>query len=276
MRPRSFRSIQSAVTRLSERAGSEDLRALDAGAVREFLYWGREELCWEARTFRNQRIYLRSFFAWCVAEGYLDKNPVDGIASPKLPRKLPRALARQDLMRVLSEVRWVPWRYAFEQTRNETILYFLAFTGLRLQEMLDLELGDIDLMSRELWVRQGKGNKDRLVPIHPRLVVVLRRYLQERKARGRSGPFVFVGAQSDKPLSGKNVRTVCQKVSAHTGIKFTPHMLRHTFAKLSLEAGIDVFQVKEMMGHTDISTTQNYLSISTEALKRDFCEVSLL
>ena len=115
-----------------------------------------------------------------------------------------------------------------------------------------------------------------MVPIHPNLLPILRNYLSERKTRNRHSVYFFPSARSEKALTGKDVRTVCSKLSIATAIKFTPHVLRHTFAKLSLEGGMDVFEVKEMMGHSDIATTQHYLSISTESLKQSFRRVKLL
>ena len=276
MRPRSFRSIMASVRMLSDWADTEDLTKLDHGTVQAFLYWGREERAWEARTYRNHWQYLKSYFDWCVRQHYVRTNPVEGIGKPKLPQRLPRCLTREDVQAVLSQVRWYPWRYQFEAVRNETMLYFLVYTGLRLQEMLDLEMTDLNLTSREVLVRQGKGQKDRLVPLHPRLVPILRHYLAERKARRNHSRFLFTGAQSEKPMNGKNVRTVCQKLSQATGIYFTPHRLRHTFARLMIEADVDLFKVKEIMGHAHIATTQTYASVSTENLKRSMNEAVLL
>ena len=176
----------------------------------------------------------------------------------------------------MSQVRWYPWRYQSEAVRNETILYVFVYTGLRLQELLDLELMDISLEAREIMVRQGKGQKDRVVPIHPRLASVLRRYVAQLRSRGHSSPYLFTGVQSMKPLSGKDVRIICQKLSHASGCYFTPHMLRHTFGRLAVEAGMDIFKIKEIMGHSSIATTQGYLSVSTENLKLSMLDLHLL
>jgi len=88
--------------------------------------------------------------------------------------------------------------------------------------------------------------------------------------------YFFTGAQSEKPMSGKNVRTICQKLSRSTRCYFTPHMLRHTFGRLAVEAGMDIFKIKEIMGHSEITTTQGYLSVSSENLKRSMSELDLL
>ena len=276
MRPRSFRSIMASVKMLCEWADTDDLGQLDHGTVQAFLYWGREEKAWEARTYRNHWQYLKSYFTWCVAQKWVKTNPVEGIGKPKLPQRLPRCLTREDAQTVLNQVRWYPWRYQFEGIRNETILYFLTYTGLRLQEMLDIELLDLNLAAREVLVREGKGQKDRIVPLHPRLVPILRNYLAERKTRHNHSRFLFTGAQSELPMTGKDVRSVCKKLSASTGIYFTPHRLRHTFARLMIEADVDLFKIKEIMGHAHIATTHTYVSVSTENLKRSMNAAVLL
>ena len=276
MRPKSFRSIMATVNALCVWADTVEITQLDCGTVRAFLYWGKEERAWEARTFRNNWQYLRSFFSWCVKQQLIKINPIDGIEKPKLPQRLPRCLCREDIQSVVNGVRWFAWRYRFEAIRNEKMLYLLVYTGLRLQEMLDLEVPDVNLVSREILVRQGKGQKDRIVPIHPRLLPILKNYLAERKSRRNYSRYFFTGAQSEKPISGKNVRTVCQKLSHETGIYFTPHMLRHTCARLLVEANVDVFKIKEILGHSCITTTLTYLSVSTESLKSSISEIRLL
>jgi len=276
MRPKSYKSIMASLQMLCEWADTEELRKLDHGTVLAFLHWGREERAWEARTFRNHLQYLRSFFNWCIKQGFVTKNPTLDIEKPKLPKRLPRCLNREETQKVLNQAHWYPWRYSLEAVRNETILYVLIYTGLRLQELLDLEMGDLDITNQEILIREGKGQKDRLVPIHPRLIPILQAYLAHRKASNNQSQFLFTGAQSEKPLSGKNVRTICQKLTRETGVYFTPHMLRHTCARLLIEADIDVFKVKEILGHSSITTTMTYVSVSTENLKRTLSDVSLL
>ncbi|MEL6960407.1 MAG: tyrosine-type recombinase/integrase [Pseudomonadota bacterium] len=276
MRPRSYQSIMASVAMLCDWADTDDISRLDHGTVKAFLYWGREERAWEARTFRNHRQYLKSYFTWCLGQAIIKQNPVEGIDKPKLPQRLPRCLNREDTQTVLAYPRWHSWRYRIEAIRNETILYLLVYTGMRLQEMLNLETGDVDLRAGAILVRQGKGQKDRSVPIHPRLLPILRSYLHRRRELGVRSSSFFSGAQSNKPLRDKDVWRICKAVSRGTGVYFTPHMLRHTFGRLMVEADVDLFKIKEIMGHSSVTTTQIYLSVSTENLKKTFDEIALL
>ena len=113
----------------------------------------------------------------------------------------------------------------------------------------------------------GKGNKDRLIPLHFRVGLYLRDYLKERDRLGRTSPFLLVGARSDNPIQYRSVTDLVKKVKKASGIYFAPHMLRHTFATLMLEGGCDIYSLSRMMGHSDISTTTIYLSASVTHLQ---------
>lgn len=275
MRPLSYRSIWSSVEMLCNWAHIADINSFDESVIRAFLYWGRDERLWSARTFRNHRQYLKSFFDWLVKRQVIKRNPVAGIEKPKLPRKIPRCLTREQAQKILHLVRWYPWRYSIETQRNEAILTTFIMTGLRCQELLNLQFADVHLSSGEIMIRQGKGQKDRIVPIHPRLAPILRKYLNQRK-RAKPTEWFFTGVISDKPLNGKDVRRICQKISRKSGVYFTPHMLRHTFGRLAVEADLELYKIKEIMGHSAVSTTENYLSVSTENVKRSFGEREIL
>lgn len=105
MRPRSYRSIMASVKMLCDWADTEDITQLNNGTVKAFLYWGREERACEARTFRNHRQYLCSFFGWCEKQHFIRRNPVAGVEKPKLPQRLPRCLTREETQAVLACVR---------------------------------------------------------------------------------------------------------------------------------------------------------------------------
>ena len=276
MRPLSYKAIVTAMDKLCEHAGTDNLAALTLPTIKAYLYAGKEERAWEARTFRNQRQYLSSFFGWCVKQGHIEANPVLAIEKPKLPQRLPRCLTKEETQRILSHVRWHPWRTRFEAVRNEAILTTLVYTGLRLQEMLNLLVSDLDLEAGELLVRQGKGQKDRIIPIHPHLSRVLRMYHKARLEAKNHSPFLFTGKASEHPLNGKDIRRICHHIAKASNVPFTPHRLRHTFGRLAVEANLNLFTIKEIMGHSQITTTQGYLSVSTTQMKKSLSEADLL
>lgn len=167
------------------------------------------------------------------------------------------------------------WRYEFERIRNHAMIATFLYTGLRAEELLTLELIDVDLESGVLLVRAGKGGKDRYVPLHPKLRYILRRYLQERSRLGRNTLRLFVSATRDRGLSYKALTRVCRVLSQATGVKFTPHALRHTFGSVAVEQQMGLAQLKEILGHQDISSTMIYVKMSPGALKDSMSRVEL-
>ena len=256
----------SEITRLDE---------VGSGTLRNFLYHGRHERGWSPKTLHNYRQYLGSFFKWCHKRGYLQKNPIDAIEKPILEKRLPRCLSREEARKVLFHASWFPWRYEFEKTRNPSIIATFLFTGIRLQELINLNVTDVDWAGKQLFIRQGKGRKDRLAPIHGRLLPILKSYLNEKIRLGKSSDCLFPGMYSESRLGPKNIRTMCGKIGREAGVKFTPHMLRHTFAREMIENDFPIFKLKEILGHNNVTTTQIYLSVSQRSIHKSFKTVSL-
>ncbi len=168
------------------------------------------------------------------------------------------------------------WAYKLEQPRNETIIHTFLFTELRLQEFLNLQVRDVNLEDESIFVRQGKGSKDRLVPIHPQLLPKLRGYFLERQKMLKPSQWFFTNVKSDKQLGPKDIQRICNRISSASSVKFTPHMLRHTFGKLAVEGDLNIYKLKEIMGHAQVTTTQVYVSIASESIKRSFSQIQLL
>ena len=274
--PSSIRAIQNSVRRLCTHAHCIRLTDCSSSSIRAFLYHGRAELQWSAKTFRNHRQYLDSFFGWCVSAQYLTANPVALIEKPKVPKALPRFLAKDELEKILAQLYLFPWKSMFEQVRNESIIYTFLLSGVRLRELLHLSVSDINLPEARLFVRQGKGSKDRIVPIHPTLGIRLKRYLAIKKQIGNDSPWLFTGLSSQKRLWPKDIHRICLKVSKASGVKFTPHQLRHTLGRLSIEANLNPYKLKEILGHADINTTMIYASVSQQGVQASFSDLKLL
>lgn len=275
MRPRTLRDIVRMVHELAQFSKMTQVRDFSTQTVRGFLYHGRSERAWSAKTFHIYRQYLKSFFDWCQRQGYLRKNPVTPIEKPSLPARLPRALSQEDASKILFSATWYPWRYGFQKARNLTILALFLMTGVRLQELLNLNVADIDLSQRHILVRQGKGRRDRMIPINDRLAHLLITYFQSRNQHGKHGECLFPGLGSEKRLLVKDIRRICKVVGRDAGVKFSPHMLRHTFARAMVEHDFPLYKLKEIMGHSSILTTQIYLSVSSENIRKSFDLVNL-
>ena len=274
--PKVEKSIGFTIEHLVDFIGTENIKKIDTETIREFLHHKREVRGWSPKTFRNQWQNMKCFFNWCVKKRYITENPADGIEKPKLPKRLPRCLTRDEAAKIIYHTAWHNWRHDMERYRNEAILCTFIMSGLRLSELLNLQVQDVNMETGEIFVRQGKGKKDCFIPIHPKLLGILRKYFSYRQKHGYPSKWFYTGVKSGNRLSDKAIQNVCEKISVESGIKFTPHMLRHTFARLSVDEDLNIYKLKELMGHADISTTQIYMSVSREGNRDSFNKVNFI
>ena len=195
------------------------------------------------------------------------KNPILEIEVPKLEKKLPTKLTKQTALKLLEMVDNYPYQNKYLRFRNHALFSTFIFAGLRKQELLNLKYTDVDIENMTLFIRQGKGNKDRIVPISYTLAQTLKKYLVERKRLNKTNPEFFSCLRGNKGISEEGLKNLVNTVRDNSGIFFTVHKLRHTFATLMLEGGCDIYSLSKMMGHSDISTTTIYLAASAEHLR---------
>lgn len=236
--------------------------------LERWLYDGRIKRNWTADTFLNYYKGIKVFLDWCVKKGYISENPILPIEKPKLEKKLPKRISIQDAMKLLEFSFHKKYRYRFEAYRNRAIISTFIYTGLRAKELLDLRLCEVDTDNNVLSVVAGKGKKDRVVPMSSKLKVYFLQYIRERGRLGRNCERFFVSIRGDVPFTYNGMKKMVDELKTATGISFSPHKLRHTFATLMLEGGCDLFSLQKMMGHSDIKTTTIYLSASVSMLQK--------
>src|SRR3989339_696343 len=161
----------------------------------------------------------------------------------------------------------MPYPYKFLRHRNHAIFSMFIFAGLRKQELLSLRYADVDLENRSLFVRQGKGAKDRVIPICATLADSLKRYLGERQRLSKTCPEFFASLNHNIGFTNTGMKRLISKMNIASGIHFSAHKLRHTLATLMLEGGCDIYSLSKMMGHSDIKTTTIYLAATAEHLR---------
>ena len=218
--------------------------------VRDFqLHLLREKASWSQ--FNQIVCALRFFYGTTL--GRTDAVPF--IPFGKKRRPIPSVLSSEEVARVLDAAR---------PGRERVLLQTAYACGLRISELVHLQVGDIDSARMVIIVRQGKGGKDRIVPLSPRLLAELRQYWLVH----RSSPWMFPGAKQ-RPLNQAGVQRQFQRTLRRAGIdkRATPHTLRHSFATHLLEAGVDIVTVQRLLGHTSLSTTSHYLHISRRHLQ---------
>jgi site-specific recombinase XerD len=201
---------------------------------------------------------LRFFYAVTLGR----PDVVTKIAYGKRPKKLPTVLAPDEVTRLFD---------AAPAGRDRTLLRTAYALGLRVSELVALRLEDIDAARGLVVVRQGKGAKDRLVPLSARLLEELRVYWQHRRPR----PWLFPGGRRGRHLTAAGVQRVVQRATRRAGLskRVSPHTLRHSFAIHLVEAGCDLLTIQRLLGHQDLKTTARYLHCGTQQLG---CAPSLL
>lgn len=241
---RDLRQFQGFLGRASlEKANAQELRSFVAS-----LY-GRVEPVSIARKLSS----IRSFYRFEVKKGIRERSPAEGLTLPKLPKRLPRFLIQDEANQLVESVLPQPG----VDLRDRTILELLYGAGLRVGELVQITLGDLDL--NEGWVRvRGKGNKERVVPLGSKAIEALLCY---RKERGDEPGPLFV-------LTERSIQRIVKKRAIGAGIlkRTTPHTLRHSFATHLLEEGADLRGIQELLGHSSLATTQRYTQVSVQHL----------
>lgn len=159
--------------------------------IEEHILVGRRDRNWSAKTIRNRLISIRIFSDWCVKQGFATVNFARDIDLPRLPKRLPRHLPKDDVLCLLKWTKNYHYAFEFERARAVAIISLFVFTGIRRNELFNLDKLDINLTERTLLVQSGKGDKDRLIPICHELAVCLEDYIEERNRLKRHCPISF-------------------------------------------------------------------------------------
>lgn len=236
-----------------------EIEEIDIYLVRSFLGMLAEHGL-ARKSMARKLSSLRTYFKFLCREGLLAQNPVRRLASPKLGRKLPQFLYLEQVEKLLQ----APDTGTILGARDQLILELLYGSGLRVSELVGLNVEDIDFTSGLVRVR-GKGNKERIVPLTNHAVQALTNYLQMRPERQTELLLNYQGSR----LSARSVRRILDKLVAKVSLEqhVHPHMIRHSFATHLLEGGADLRSVQELLGHQQLSSTQIYTHLTREHLK---------
>lgn len=221
-----------------------------------------------SRTVAHYLTVINSFYVFLLNEGIIKENPCNNIQAPKLPKKLPNFLTEEEIDKLLDVELSTMYDY-----RNKAMLELLYATGLRISELINLKINDIDL--HNCFVRVfGKGKKERIVPISDLAIKYLDIYINEYRNQILGdiiSDYLFISnAKSNITRQGffKIVKKQCKLKGIEKDV--SPHVLRHSFATHLLKHGADLRVIQELLGHEDISTTQIYAHLVNEKLKKDY------
>ena len=209
----------------------------------------------------QRKIYaLKSFYAFNMKQGKIDKNPFDVISTPKNEKKLPEILTEKEMLAFLDTLP----EDNFLRLRNKAVFEFLYATGLRISELVNLKLTDINFREGMLRVL-GKGKKERIVPFNDHARAILLRYLDQARQRFKKPvDYIFLNARGNK-ITDRAIEQILQKTYGEvmgSNKKVYPHLFRHSFATHLLQRGANLRVIQELLGHSNLSTTEKYTSLN--------------
>ena len=261
------------------------LAHVDHRVIREFVGWSYDQKL-EKSSVARKLAALRTFFKFCVREGVVKQNPARLVSTPKLPKRVPRVITAEEMNGFLDNIlggdaaakrkrRAKPREQDDAKVmlkRDRAILELLYASGLRVSELVGLDLGDIDRAGQMLRVL-GKGRKERVVPFGSSAQAALEAYWPVREEildrPGAESEFqaVFLNHYADR-LGARSVRAIVKKYSRLADVNWDlhPHSLRHAFATHLLADGADLRAIQELLGHVSLSTTQRYTQASIQQL----------
>ena len=212
---------------------------------------------------------LKSFFKYCFKRGYIEKNPAHLLVIPKKEKTLPKTVTPDDIVRLLESIDIS----RPQGLQDRAILEILYSTGIRVSELVSLNILDVDLTSSQISVI-GKGNKQRMIPIGSTAHRIIKEFLMERsKLYGKrtdadAHRALFLAASGQRIYDRSIRHTVERYLKIHSEVtQKSPHVLRHSFATHMLDNGADIRIIKEFLGHSNLAATQIYTHTSVERLK---------
>jgi len=249
--PETTRSYIHAVKQFAEYFGKSPEK-LGAEEIRRYqLYLLNEKKC-SAGTVKVHMSALRFFYKKALKRRDLS---FDDLVYPKKPKTLPVVLSSEEVARLIE---------ATAHLMHRTVLMLLYGTGIRRTEASRLRVRDIDSQRMVLHIRQGKGRRDREVPLSPKLLEALRQYWRSRRPKDFLFPSSTGHRGADQPICSKTIWNICKEAAVRAGIskRIGPHTLRHSFATHHLEAGTDLRTIQLLLGHADLKDTTVYLHLS--------------
>lgn len=208
---------------------------------------------------------VRSLYRWMAREGLVEQNPAKLVATPRLPKKLPRVPTIEEMNTVLDGD--LPETAAFPE-RDRLLLELLYGCGIRNSELVGINLEDVHAQNEAILVR-GKGKKERYVPFNPAVASALQTYLPARRQvvmrAGKSTPALLVNRRGGR-LTTRSVGRIVKAIAVAKGLSpdVHPHTLRHAFGTHMLQEGADLRAIQELLGHERLSTTQRYTQLSMQ------------
>ncbi len=245
---------------------TKDIRCVKYETIRGYLSYLHESK-YKAKSISRMISSMRSFFKYLKGKDIIINNPMTLISNPKLEKKLPKYLTINEVEKILS----VPDMNDKVGIRDAFILELLYVTGIRVSELVNIKLNDIEESQRRIKIL-GKGNKERYVLYGSRCKELLNKYLSIRNTFLKYPNDYLILSKTGRKINTREIRNIINriKVKAGVSISISPHTFRHTFATHMLNEGADIRAVQELLGHENLSTTTIYTHLTNEKLRRTY------
>ena len=257
---------------VAEKAPGRTIEAINHELIVRYVEHLRNGAQYKDATVARKVAAVKSFYGFLSAEGMVDGDPTEQLKSPQVGKTLPRALTVQEVDELLEQP---ARRNTPEARRDKAMLELLYATGLRVTELVSLDVTDIALESDPVTVRcVGKGERERVLPLHQRPVDELRQYIfhvRPRLVRNRRETALFVNRRGER-LTRQGVWLILKNYAKEANLDkaITPHTLRHTYATHMLSGGMPLRNVQDALGHASISTTQIYTHLTGDQKRREY------
>lgn len=246
----------------------KSLKSLDNNDLKAYVQSINKSM--SAKSVSRNISTLKSFYKFLMIEKYVNKSPLTNVVNPKVKKELPKVLSEEEVIKLLDFQ--INDNYGY---RNKAMLELMYSSGLRVSELINLKMTDVDL---ELEVVRifGKGSKERIIPLGAYASLALKEYITYYRGsllKKKNSDYLFLSSRGDK-MTRQAFFKILKKIAKEQGIKteFSPHTLRHSFATHLLKHGADLRSIQELLGHSDVSSTQIYTHISNEKLKENYKE----
>jgi len=226
---------------------------------------------YDPKSIRRKISSVRSLYDYLIEQGHIEENPFENVDLPKIKKSLPKFIYEDEMLKFLNQID--------DSTalgkRNKVIFELLYGAGLRVSELTEIKIADIDFIKQELLIH-GKGSKERIVPIHDLALQGIKDYMSQARIelgmKGQSQTDYLLINYKGGHLTPRGVRKILNKELSKqaSAMNLTPHSFRHSFATHLLNRGVDLRIVQELLGHVSLSTTQIYTKISKEKLQDEY------
>ncbi len=251
-----------------DRNGVTTLNKVNRSTMRRYLGWLHDKGIARASISRKFSA-LRSFYRYLVRENLVDSQPLSTLSTPKIEKRLPTFLSKEEILKLLE----APDASTPQGLRDRAILEVLYAAGLRVSEIANLDLADVDLNSREMRV-WGKGAKERVALIGKPAVEALNLYLSHGriKLEGKKETQALLLNRYGERIAERRIQHIMRKYGRQAGLdmRVFPHIMRHTFATHLLDGGADLRVVQDLLGHARLSSTQIYTHVTQSQIRRTY------